>query len=801
MVIGIRSRSRSRWLRSSRSPWPRSASGSTRSSMPRCVPGSSPTRGSRPTTTFRAAPGRGPPPDGRPHVRGQRAPHGLRAAGLRPGDGRLRRWRAVEPPALAGALAAVSPDLRPIVRGGELGYAWQDLAGESVLVVGGRQGGPPDLFFVFPAEPVRPPSPAAGRPAGGWCGRDRFALLAAWVIARGACGPWPRPARGAPDRRRRPFRAGPGPGPRRARPVGRGVQPDGRLARGDDRAARGLAAQNRGSSPTWPTSWHAADRPGRRGLTPRAGSRTSCRRRPAARQTPRGRRAPAAALVDDLMEISRFDAGAEQLATEPWTSRRGDRRRGGAPSRAQRAAAGPTRGGDRTAPARPDHRQPARQRPVPRAGCPWRSRSGDPRGRPDHRGRPGAWGARRRPPAPLRAVLQGRPARTRQLRSGPRDRRRARDAPRRDAAGAARPGGGLVFQLMLPVSGPLPPGHDPDTGRQIFRRNRKPKRGPSHQPITGPRRKSSSPSSRRALAGARAPPSPARSGSPATPSPPAPPSEGAASERGAPGHPASGDHHVGQTVGRAGDAPIAPRNNPRAGPGDRPPPYARPTPTQPRPLPRPRSCAPTSSCERRRQRRPGPSPPRDPHDARCREGRAEAPISGPSPADAVMDGPYRPSRSPTGPACSVSRSTSGGPPRTSRARGSGGGGQLGAAGAGAGHVDADPVPDGRHRPIRLDGQPVETLSAGGGVPSAGAARRTSPTILPAILVDRPAWGAAARQPGGRPRHHGRLRGHVPRAAPRRRGATSSPTSRSWPRAGPAVVALRPPVEVYRPKAQ
>ena len=44
-----------------------------------------------------------------------------------------------EPPALAGSLAAVSPELRGIVSRGELGFAWQDLAGER----GPRGGWPP----------------------------------------------------------------------------------------------------------------------------------------------------------------------------------------------------------------------------------------------------------------------------------------------------------------------------------------------------------------------------------------------------------------------------------------------------------------------------------------------------------------------------------------------------------------------------------------------------------------------------------------------------------------------------------
>ena len=58
------------------------------------------------------------------------------------------------PARLLGALDEVSPDLRATVATGELGYAWQTLRGEPVLIVGGRQGGPPDLFFVFPTAGV-----------------------------------------------------------------------------------------------------------------------------------------------------------------------------------------------------------------------------------------------------------------------------------------------------------------------------------------------------------------------------------------------------------------------------------------------------------------------------------------------------------------------------------------------------------------------------------------------------------------------------------------------------------------------
>jgi two-component system, OmpR family, sensor histidine kinase MtrB len=60
-----------------------------------------------------------------------------------------------EPPSLRGALAQLSPALREVVAGGQLGYAWQVLDGRSVLVIGGRQGRePPELYFVFDAGAV-----------------------------------------------------------------------------------------------------------------------------------------------------------------------------------------------------------------------------------------------------------------------------------------------------------------------------------------------------------------------------------------------------------------------------------------------------------------------------------------------------------------------------------------------------------------------------------------------------------------------------------------------------------------------
>jgi two-component system sensor histidine kinase MtrB len=90
-----------------------------------------------------------------------------------------------EPPGLTGTLAAISPDLRALVAGGEIGFAWQELGGAPVLVVGGRQAGPPELYVVHPASPIEDPLAqlrfgllVAGAAAIG------FALLVAGLLAR-----------------------------------------------------------------------------------------------------------------------------------------------------------------------------------------------------------------------------------------------------------------------------------------------------------------------------------------------------------------------------------------------------------------------------------------------------------------------------------------------------------------------------------------------------------------------------------------------------------------------------------------
>ena len=160
-----------------------------------------------------------------------------------------------EPPALAGSLAAVSPgaaDHRERRRAGlRLAGRWP--ANRS-LVVGGRQGGPPDLFFVFPADPVEAALAQlrAGLLAGGAVAIG-IALLVAWVIARWLLRPVAEAGRAARRIAGGDLSARV---PERGRDeVGRwavGVQPDGGLARGDGRAPRGLAAAEPASS--WPTS-------------------------------------------------------------------------------------------------------------------------------------------------------------------------------------------------------------------------------------------------------------------------------------------------------------------------------------------------------------------------------------------------------------------------------------------------------------------------------------------------------------------------------------------------------------------
>jgi two-component system sensor histidine kinase MtrB len=61
----------------------------------------------------------------------------------------------VAPAELLGALDRLPAELRTLVANGRLGYAWQTIADQPRLVVGGRMpSSGPDFYFVFDAEPI-----------------------------------------------------------------------------------------------------------------------------------------------------------------------------------------------------------------------------------------------------------------------------------------------------------------------------------------------------------------------------------------------------------------------------------------------------------------------------------------------------------------------------------------------------------------------------------------------------------------------------------------------------------------------
>ena len=216
-------------------------------------------------------------------------------------------------------LDQLSPELRAIVAGGQLGYAWQTLDGAPVLVVGGRQGGPPDLYFIFPAQAIEDVLAqlrlgllvAAAFAIG-------IALLTARLVARGIL---------------RPVAAG----GRAARRIA-----DGDLAArvpegGHDEFGQWAAEFNRmaGSLEATVARLETAQQQNRRFVadvahelrTPLAAlvAEASLIESGLDGLSPDARRAAELlvtdvrrlrALVDDLMEISRFDAAAEQPRLE-----------------------------------------------------------------------------------------------------------------------------------------------------------------------------------------------------------------------------------------------------------------------------------------------------------------------------------------------------------------------------------------------------------------------------------------------------------------------------------------------------
>ena len=225
-----------------------------------------------------------------------------------------------EPADMAGALGNVSPGLRAIVASGEIGYAWQALAGGPVLVVGGRQAGPPELYFVFPAEPIedalaqlRVGLLAAGAAAIG------FALLVAGLLAR-----WILRPVGAAGRAARRLAAG----DLTARVPDVGNDELGRLGSELNRMADSLERTV--------VRLETAQQQNRRFVadvahelrTPLTAlvAEASLIEGHTAELPPDARRAAELlvadvrrlrVLVDDLMEVSRFDADAERPSLEP----------------------------------------------------------------------------------------------------------------------------------------------------------------------------------------------------------------------------------------------------------------------------------------------------------------------------------------------------------------------------------------------------------------------------------------------------------------------------------------------------
>jgi len=100
----------------------------------------------------------------------------------------------VSAPSLLGSLASVSPDVRAAVADGRLGFAWQQLAGEPSLVVGGRASvaGSPAFYFVFPATAI---DLALGQLRLGLTAAGLVAVLFALAIARLVAGGILRPVR------------------------------------------------------------------------------------------------------------------------------------------------------------------------------------------------------------------------------------------------------------------------------------------------------------------------------------------------------------------------------------------------------------------------------------------------------------------------------------------------------------------------------------------------------------------------------------------------------------------------------
>jgi len=222
---------------------------------------------------------------------------------------------------LVGVLAGLPPDLRPIVDRGEIGYAWTSVAGHSALVLAGRPAdGEPAFFFVHDASAIDRA-----------LGQLRIALLVGSLVLIGVALATARAvARGI------------------LRPIDAAGRAAARIAGGQLDAR--VPATSRDEFGTWAAEFNrmadtlettierlqSAESRNRRFVadvahelrTPLTGlvAEASLLRGELGALPSDARRAGELlvadvarlrSLVDDLMEVSRFDANAEQVTTEP----------------------------------------------------------------------------------------------------------------------------------------------------------------------------------------------------------------------------------------------------------------------------------------------------------------------------------------------------------------------------------------------------------------------------------------------------------------------------------------------------
>ena len=380
---------------------------------------------------------------------------------------------AISSTELTGALGALPADLRDRVAAGELAYAWTTVAGTPSLVIGGRVGGGgPAFYFVHDTTELEA-ALAQFRLAliAGALILVLVALLAARWIARGVLAPVEAASRAA------------------------------ERIEGGDLSAR-VPVTSDDEFGTWADRFNrmaaaladtiarleAAEAQNRRFVadvahelrTPLSAlvAEASIVREHLDALPPESRRAGELliadvgrlrTLVDELMELSRFDARAERIALEPVDLGRLVRSVTAArlPTATVRSARRPADRGDRPAAARADPRQSPRQRARARARVACRGHP-DGRRRRDRAGRGGPRTGRATRPArpPLRTVLQGGPVASRRQQR-PRAWRSPRNTRRCSAGRSARPtapGGGLRIELRLPVTEPLPAGDETAMG-------------------------------------------------------------------------------------------------------------------------------------------------------------------------------------------------------------------------------------------------------------------------------------------------------------------------------------------------